>query len=189
MSSADSIATVEYRTIARFPGYRFGDDGTAWMMKRGEWSLRKRHHLNKGYAVVAVAGQARLLHRLILEAFHGSCPNGMVARHFPDRDKGNCRADNLSWGTPVENENDKRIHGTFFHNKTPPLMVGSDSYSAKLTEKDIPAIWELLAAKVQKTEIAKRYRVSETAIRLIAKGENWSQITSERILTIKSQLG
>jgi hypothetical protein len=56
--------------------------------------------------------RAYAVHRLVLEAFVGPCPEGMQCRHFPDRDTRNNRLDNLSWGTPVENAADKVAHGT-----------------------------------------------------------------------------
>ena len=52
------------------------------------------------------------VHRLVLEAFIGPCPPGMECRHFPDRNPGNNRLENLRWGTRQENMDDKRIHGT-----------------------------------------------------------------------------
>lgn len=52
------------------------------------------------------------VHRLVLEAFIGPRPKGMVCRHFPDRDTRNNRLDNLRWGTPEENQADKIVHGT-----------------------------------------------------------------------------
>lgn len=47
------------------------------------------------------------LHRLVLEAFVGPCPDGMEARHFPDNDPANCKLVNLSWGTRSQNMRDK----------------------------------------------------------------------------------
>lgn len=77
----------------------------------------KTHPGNKyGHRYVAFwtpSGKKDLLvHRLVLEAFVGPCPPGMECRHFPDRDPGNNRLDNLQWGTHQENEEDKETHGT-----------------------------------------------------------------------------
>ena len=52
------------------------------------------------------------VHRLVLAAFIGPCPPGMVCRHFPDRNPRNNRLDNLSYGTPTQNSQDKVVHGT-----------------------------------------------------------------------------
>lgn len=52
------------------------------------------------------------VHRLVLEAFVGPCPEGMEACHGPDRDPGNNRLDNLKWGTMQDQEKDREAHGT-----------------------------------------------------------------------------
>lgn len=51
------------------------------------------------------------VHRLVLEAFIGPCPDGMVGCHT-DGDPLNNRLDNLRWDTPSNNNRDKRAHGT-----------------------------------------------------------------------------
>ena len=51
-------------------------------------------------------------HVLVLTTFVGPCPEGMVCRHFPDKDPANNRLDNIKWGTREENEADKLFHGT-----------------------------------------------------------------------------
>lgn len=51
------------------------------------------------------------VHRLILAAFVGPCPEGMQVRHL-DGDPANCTLGNLAYGTKSENERDKLIHGT-----------------------------------------------------------------------------
>ena len=60
----------------------------------------------------------RLVHRLVLEAFVGPRPEGMVARHL-NGDPGDNRLENLAWGTQSENNYDKVRHGTHHNaNKT-----------------------------------------------------------------------
>jgi hypothetical protein len=65
--------------------------------------------------VVLVGGGAKRIariHALVLEAFVGPKPEGMQARHYPDPNKLNNRADNLIWGTPKENAEDREEHGS-----------------------------------------------------------------------------
>lgn len=52
------------------------------------------------------------VHSLVLNSFIGQCPEGMVCRHFPDRDTSNNTVANLQWGTPTQNQEDRFIHGT-----------------------------------------------------------------------------
>jgi hypothetical protein len=68
-----------------------------------------------GYFVFSVkenGGRARqiLVHRVILEAFRGPCPEGMEACHFPDPDPANNRIENLRWDTRAENYQDSLRH-------------------------------------------------------------------------------
>lgn len=70
---------------------------------------------NNGYRLVILTNRSRrLVHRLVLEAFVGPCPEGMQCRHL-DGNPGNNRLNNLAWGTPVENSEDRRTHGTAFN--------------------------------------------------------------------------
>ena len=56
-----------------------------------------------------------LIHRLVLEAFVGPCPEGMEACHW-DGDPTNNRVENLRWDTRSANARDRVRHGT--HNMT-----------------------------------------------------------------------
>ena len=55
------------------------------------------------------------VHTLVLEAFVGPRPEGLVCRHL-DGDPLNNRLENLRWGTPEENSQDSIQHGT--HHQT-----------------------------------------------------------------------
>jgi hypothetical protein len=72
-----------------------------------------------------------LVHRLVLLAFVGPCPEGMECRHFPDRDVTNNNLDNLQWGTKEENAADKVIHGTTNRGS----RCGSARFNEVLVEK------------------------------------------------------
>lgn len=52
----------------------------------------------------------RYIHRLVLEAFRGSCPPGHEACHYDD-DPSNNRLENLRWDTRSSNELDKVRNG------------------------------------------------------------------------------
>ena len=58
--------------------------------------------MRNGYLITTIDNKTHLAHRLIAEAFYGSCPQGQVVRHL------NCvrhdnRPENLCYGTPAEN--------------------------------------------------------------------------------------
>lgn len=175
--SDHSISKVRYKAIADFPGYRVGDDGSVWSKWRSgtkdlmhPWKRMKLTKGVRGYRVVSLhknkKNNVRYVHRLVLEAFVGRCPDGMECRHFPDRDPTNNRLANLSWGSPAENANDKIVHGT--------AEFGIKNHMAKLSESDIVAIRKKYATgKWYQRELAEKYSVSPSAISLICLGENW----------------
>lgn len=67
----------------------------------------------KGYRRVYLYRGDRIervrVHTAVLRAFVGPRPAGMVTRHL-DGDPANNHLSNLAWGTPAENEADKKRH-------------------------------------------------------------------------------
>lgn len=55
------------------------------------------------------------LHRLVLEAHVGPCPDGFLACHFPSKDPGCCELGSLRWDSRVANIEDDRVHRTCDH--------------------------------------------------------------------------
>lgn len=79
-----------------------------------------------GYKTVSVTGggarKTLSVHVAVLEAFSGPRPPGLVCRHMDGNPANNTLA-NLQWGTPSDNNYDKRRHGTDHEaNKTTCLM-------------------------------------------------------------------
>jgi hypothetical protein len=126
-----TASSVEYRAITNFPGYRVGNDGTIWSCWGGagrgngrvkqvtnHWKQLKPQAPTNGYRQVSLkTGGARkvkilLVHRLVLEAFVGPCPENMECRHLNGARSDN-RLTNLAWGTKVENEADKKKHANY----------------------------------------------------------------------------
>ena len=181
---------VEYRDVAGFPGYRVGNDGSVWSCYKrvgsrmiGIGSPRRAlsdewHPLapvtdrkNRPTVQLCREGRAyrRHIHRLVLEAFVGPCPQGMECCHFPDRDPSNNRLDNLQWGTPSENWADRFVHGTDFR--------GEKSPSAKLTQEDVRYIRTVYVPGCRRFgqgALSRKYGVDQSTISLIISGKNWS---------------
>ena len=88
-----------------------------------------------GYLGVTLSSGGRQrqvsIHTLVCAAFHGPRPAGHHARHL-DGDQVNNRESNLRWGTPRENANDKREHGT--------LLSGDRHPRTKISEADYAQI-------------------------------------------------
>ncbi len=108
------------------------------------------------------------IHRLVLEAFVGPCPDGMECRHL-DGDRSNCHLDNLCWGTPSRNQRDREIHGTGNH--------GERNRSAKLTESQVHKIRKLYATgNYSQTKLSAIFGVGSGIISMIVRRLIWRHI-------------
>ena len=191
--SDDTTPSVRYQQIK--PGYRVGDDGSDLScMKQGRYPRPDPYHWRKlkptrqyrGHMSVFLGrDDQRLVHRLVLEAFVGPCPEGMECRHL-DGNPGNNRLDNLAWGTPKENFADSMRHGTAYC-LTPEARehashlwdhvkhkTGEKHHRAKLTDNQVAiirAIPELGKRNDLARLLANEWGVTDTAIRLIAAGK------------------
>ena len=105
-----------------------------------------------------------LLHRLVLTAFVGPCPEGMEACHN-DGTRNNNHVDNLRWDTRTNNNLDKRKHGTAVG------MPGETHPMSKLSNQDVVRIKEKLKqGGFKKKELAEMFHVSASTICDIDKG-------------------
>lgn len=145
----------EYRIVENRPAYRVGDDGSVWSCwkhnGRGPrsvgdvWKRLNPSIDDKGRPVVFLgrgSANRRFVAQLVLEAFVGPRPEGMVCCHFPDRNPANCNATNLRWDTWVGNMDDQRTHGT---------LVGGERHGmAKLSNDDIARMLGMKGTMTQK---------------------------------------
>lgn len=170
----ESIANVEYREIAGFPDYRVGSDGFIWS-KRGsrDWRQLKQNRGNHGYCQVTLRNEKgcapRLVHRVVLEAFVGPCPDGMEACHYPVQDRACNAICNLRWGTKSSNQRDRVFHGTDAR--------GEKAVTSLLTEERVLSIRNRFAAKeLSVSEAARIHGVNENTIRFVVKGITWQHV-------------
>lgn len=99
---------MEFRSVVGFPGYEVSDTGLVRNAATGLILAQS----NGRYRLVPLGhGVVRSVHTLVLEAFHGPCPDGLQGRHV-NGDSHDNRAENLRWGTNSENTLDQVRHGT-----------------------------------------------------------------------------
>jgi hypothetical protein len=147
------MVEVCHREIAADPRYRVGDDGSVWSRRAGPWRRLKGHVDPQGYVVVLLGRRKdRLVHRLVLEAFVGPCPEGMECRHL-DGDPANNRRENLCWGTRRSGERHHRA-------KLSDLQARIIRHAVAPGRRDGVA-----------SMLARAWGVSAAAVRLIARGE------------------
>lgn len=186
-----STGEVEYRTIRRFPGYRFGSDGSIWScweklriknrspklggfihIQTDSWKIRKEHKNHDGYKQLSMTcfdGKRRKTlasHALIAEAFHGQKPAGMQVRHL-NGDGSDNRACNITWGTAKENADDKKRHGT------------QASAAKKLDWGKVRVIRRAKRKGVKTSVIAKRFNLTVATVNKINRQETWKPKLAE----------
>lgn len=169
---------TEYRTIPGYDGYRFGDDGSVWSRwgKNGgltdQWhQLRGTPSTHYGHIKVEVKYKGRrgirAVHRLILEAFIGPCPPGMVSCHGPGGKTDN-RLCNLRWDTQKANLGDRVRDGTH--------LFGERSGVAKYTERQAARVIQLRKSGATYAEIERETGVPWHSIHKITKGKQWKHL-------------
>lgn len=110
-------------------------------------------------------GQTRRVHRLVLEAFRGPCPNGHEASHLNGNAVDN-RLENLTWESHKVNNLRRREHGTF--------SDGEGNGQARLNADAVMAIRRRYAAGgVTHRELAKEYGVTHPTIGQLLRGKAW----------------
>ena len=105
-----------------------------------------------------------LVHRAVLLAFVGCPQPGHETRHLNGNPADN-RLDNLVWGTPTENSEDRRRHGR--------MIIPHESPFTKLKPQDIPRIFQLHDSGLSSRAIGKIFSTSHATILKILRGESW----------------
>jgi hypothetical protein len=130
--------------------------------------MRKTPIGKQGYPVVDLKHngirKTFTVHTLVLTAFFGPRPAGHECRHL-NGVRNDSRLCNLAWGTPLENDEDRKRHGTF--------VQGELHGGAKLTDKQILLIRK--ADGTQKT-IAQQFGVSPSLISMIKSKRRWGHV-------------
>ena len=109
------------------------------------------------------------VHRLVLHAFVGPCPDGMEACHN-NGDAADNRLKILRWDTRSENAKDRFRHGA--------SPVGEGHHSAKLTESDVAEARMAYARGATNCALAGRFGVSEPAMRSALTGKSWAHVSN-----------
>lgn len=115
---------IEWREIPIFPDYLASSDGQVKRKTIVQGSHGRPLNPIKcskyGHVYVNLykdkKRHPKLVHRLVLEAFVGPCPEGKEGAHI-NGIPGDNRLSNLKWATHKENETHKIEHGTSCHKR------------------------------------------------------------------------
>lgn len=165
----------EWRPVVGFDGYEVSSFGRVRSWKRcgsGPPRAMTAWTEKDGYLMVNLRKDGkhwgRMVHRLVLEAFVGPCPEGLIACHG-DGNPSNAHIGNLRWDSYTANAIDSIKHGT--------RPRGSVNPAALLVEQDVLAIVERLGRGEKQVHLAPEYGVSVASIGAIKSGKTWGWLT------------
>lgn len=169
---------VEYRDIPGIPGYRIGNDGTLWtcrQTRRGMTDTWKQIFGSawgqQGYIMATLQRDGksvrRMIQHLVLEAFVGPRPDGLLCLHDNDVADDN-RLSNLSWGTREKNYRDRDRNGG--------TAKGEAAGQAKLTEEAVIRMRELAASGAVYADLAVQFGCNYRNVSAIVRGQTWAHV-------------
>ncbi len=140
--------------------------------KRCRGRVLKTRAMAKGHLIVRLSGKPHRLeswfvHRLVLTAFVGPRPEGLITRHR-DGNPENNRLGNLLWGTHKENHEDAKAHGTFER--------GEKRSKAKITDEQCLEIRRQAEAGESIPALALKYGIAYRTAHHIITGVKWAHI-------------
>jgi hypothetical protein len=160
--------------------YFAGEDGHIYCYSAARNNARKPRPFrlseaiwDNGYPLVSLILRSRkrtkAVHTCVCVAFHGTRPSPIHETRHLDGDKTNNKPDNLKWGTPVENEADKRRHGR--------ASIGERHHSAKLNDEAVRILRAAIPVGLwNPVDAAKVFNVTESVIRSAVSRKTWRHI-------------
>lgn len=156
----------------KFTKYYITKDGKVWSTTSNRFL---KPGLSGGRLTVALGrNETELVHRLVLEAFVGLCPDGMECCHADDNPLNN-NLSNLRWDTRSNNMKEGYKNGKY----KPLPGKGDKSFHHTLSEKDVRIIIYMCRTKdFTQREIAEIYGVTPSCICDIMTKRSWNHIWS-----------
>lgn len=179
--------TERWKPIPGFEGYEVSDHGRVrsyWKRKSlgiglGSQSVlckepqcilaaNGRQSARKGqrgrYPVVGINSRAHAVHRLVMLAFVGPCPDGLIVCHNDDNPENN-RLSNLRYDTQASNLADAQRRGAM-----------PRGYNSVLSEEQIIEMRKLAASGATRAELARKFGVCHHTATNICTGKTCRDI-------------
>ncbi len=177
LSKKVSLPEEIWKPISGFPEYEVSNLGRIRSWRRVKpWrknapKIMVQNPSNGGYLMVFFHYHkqrwVKYPHRLVLEAFVGSCPEGQECNH-KDGNKNNCHLDNLEWISPSENIRHALMNGLRIPGQ------GEKAPNSKLKEGEVWLIRKLAASGVMGVLISKIFKLSRGQVSRIVNHRNWA---------------
>jgi hypothetical protein len=109
------------------------------------------------------------VHRLVLMAFVGKCPDGMECCHN-NGDASDNKIENLRWDTHKNNNHDRKIHGNYKTGKDHPM------YGRKMPEE--------LKERLMKFHLGRKASAETKAKMSQAHKERWANVQKQKTIGV-----
>ena len=162
-----------WKPVVGYSGYEVSNQGHVRSWWNGRWGkLTEPKKLNptinrNGYAVVNLTKDGKIkqvyVHRLVLEAFVGPCPDEMEGLHGENGPSDNS-LNNLSWGTKSQNMMDRVRDGTDNRGEKHPLH--------KVKDSDIENMISQLESGMTQKEVADTFGINQSHVSRIKSGKS-----------------
>lgn len=161
---ADHVMSERWLPIPGLDRYEVSDMGR---IKNRSTGRVLKTNTQDGYATFFPRrGRKVWVHRCVLNAFVGPCPDGMECRHL-DGNRRNNALSNLKWGTRIEQAMDRVRHQT--------VARGEEKPGRKLSCESVREIRSAYNSEASRA-LAKRFGVSHTTIQSIIRKQKWRHV-------------
>lgn len=139
------------------------------VLRRNGWGVLKEKILKQQEAVLGgyLSAAGNYVHRHVLEAFVGPCPEGMETRHLDGNPKNN-NLENLCWGTHRDNIQDTIDQGKKGHGGSP------------VTDNQAAEIRELFHKGMTRKEISEKYGIKRWTVGRILREDTFQNLVCDR---------
>ena len=167
-----------WKVVPNYDDYYVSNDGKVLSIKNGTHRVMKQRQNKDGHLYVWLydgqGNQKKMyVHRLVLMAWVGLPQEGQECRHLNDIPTDN-RLENLTWGSRLENVEDKRRNGGMRYGVNAPIH--------KLNDKKVIDIRKRYAMGESARNLAKENGVAHNTILTIVKGNKWKHLPTFPIL-------
>ena len=172
------IATYYYKPIVP---WLISENGILLNYQTGEIKYGHDNVKDKDrHQRIGIKSKMYYISRIVAEAFviNDNIQRNIVVRHLDDNPLNN-HYSNLKWGTHQENTFDGIRNKKIVYDDHRKYTRCENHPAAKLTNKDVHNICELLKNSIKINEIAELYNVDIDVIRHIYKGNSWKPIIKD----------